>query len=113
MRKIIVLLGFLLVGGPASLADEPDPFLSVEQAKPYRDRWQNCTASVAKQNLSGSRTAADIADLAFERCKGPQTALKTFLARRLGSASADRVIEDLRDFDRSLLIRVIEKLRKT
>jgi hypothetical protein len=112
MRKIFVLLGFLLAGAPAALADEPDPFLSLEQAKPYRERWQTCTASVAKKNLGGSLPAAGIADLAFERCKAAETALKNVLKRRLGAASADRIVADLREFDRSLLIRVIEKLRK-
>ena len=111
MRKILVLLSFLLVGAPAARADEPDPFLSLEQAKPYRERWQTCTASVAKRNLSGSRPAAEIADLAFERCKAAEIALRNVLKRRLGVASADRIIGDLRGFDRSLLIRVIEKLR--
>jgi len=112
MRKIFVLLSFLLVGAAAARADEPDPFLSLEQAKPYRERWQTCTASsLAKKNLSSSRPAAEIADLAFERCKAAETALKNVLKRRLGMASADRIIADLRGFDRSLLIRVIEKLR--
>jgi hypothetical protein len=111
MRKILVLLSFLLAGAPAALADEPDPFLSLEQAKPYRERWQTCTASVAKKNLSGSRPAAEIADMAFERCKAAETALKNVLKRRLGTASADRIVRELRGFDRSLLIRVIEKLR--
>jgi hypothetical protein len=111
MRKIFVLLSFLLVGAPAARADEPDPFLSLEQAKPYRERWQTCTASVAKKNLSGTRPAAEIADLAFERCKAAETALRNVLKRRLGTGSADRIVTDLRGFDRSLLIRVIERLR--
>ena len=111
MRKIFVLLGFLLMGAPASLADEPDPFLSLEQAKPFRERWQACTASVAKTHLEGSRQAAEIADLAFERCRAAETGLKNVLKRRLGAASADRIVSDLRGLDRSLLIRVIDKLR--
>ena len=111
MRKIFVLLSFLLVGAPAALADEPDPFLPLEQVKPYRERWQTCTASIVKRNLSGSRPAADIADIAFERCKAAEIALRNALKRRLGTASADRIVGDLRGFDRSLLIRVIEKLR--
>lgn len=111
MRKIVVLLVFLLAGPVAAVADEPDPFLPLEQAKPYRERWQTCTALVAKKNLSGSRPAPDIADLAFSRCKAAETALRDVLKRRLGSASADRIVADLRGLDRSLLIRVIEKLR--
>jgi len=111
MRKILVLLSFFLAAAPAALADEPDPFLSLEQAKPYRERWQTCTASLAKKNLSGSRPAAEIADLAFERCKAAETALRNVLKRRLGMGSADRIVTDLRGFDRSLLIRAIERLR--
>jgi hypothetical protein len=111
MRKIFVLLSFLLAGVPAALADEPDPFLSLKQAKPYRERWQTCTASVTKENLSGTRPAAEIADIAFERCKAAETALRNVLKRRLGTDSADRIVMDLRGFDRSLLIRVIERLR--
>jgi hypothetical protein len=111
MRKIVVLLAFSLFGATGSLADEPDPFFSLEQAKPYRERWQNCTASVAKQNLSGPRSAPVVADLAFERCKAQETALRNVLKRRLGAVSADRIVGDLRGFDRSLLIRIIDKLR--
>jgi len=111
MRKILVLLAFSLLGASAAIADEPDPFLAVEQAKPYRERWQNCTASVAKENLSGVRPPADVADLAFARCKAHETALRNILRKRVGVASADRIVTDLRGFDRSLLIRIIEKLR--
>ena len=111
MRKIIVLFAFSLLGATGSLADEPDPFLTLEQAKPYRERWQNCTASVAKQNLSGPRAAAAVADLAFQRCEAQESALRNVLSRRLGAASADRIVADLRGFDRSLLIRIIDKLR--
>lgn len=102
---------FLAIGASAARADEPDPFLSLEQAKPYRERWQNCTAAVAKENLSGALAAPDIADRAFERCKAKEAALRGILKRRLGAASANRIVDELRGFDRSLLIRVIEKLR--
>jgi hypothetical protein len=111
MRKTVILLVFLLLGSTHAAADEPDPFLSLEQAKPYRERWQNCTAAVAKENLSGTLPAAEIADLGFERCKARETALRNVLKRRLGTASADRIVDELRGFDRSLLIRVIERLR--
>jgi hypothetical protein len=99
------------MGGAAALADEPDPFLSVAEAAPARERWQSCTASVAKEQLSGTRPAAAVADLAFDRCKTRETALRNLLKRRLGAASAERIVEELRSFDRSLLIRIIEKLR--
>jgi hypothetical protein len=111
MRKIVVFIAFLSMGAAAARADEPDPFLTLEQAKPYRERWQNCTAAVAKENLSGTVPAAEIADRAFERCRAREAALRAVLRRRLGAASADRIVDDLRGFDRSLLIRVIEKLR--
>jgi hypothetical protein len=111
MRKIVVLFAFSLLGATSSLADEPDPFLTLEQAKPYRERWQNCTALVAKQNLSGPRSAAAVVDLAFQRCKAQESALRNVLRRRLGAVSADRIVADLRGFDRSLLIRIIDKLR--
>lgn len=97
--------------GTAALADELDPFLSVEQATPYRERWQTCTAGIAKEKLGGTLPAAAVADLAFERCRGREAALRNLLKRRLGAASAGRIVDDLRGFDRSLLIRVIEKLR--
>lgn len=111
MRKIIVFLVISVMGATAALADEPDPFLSLAEAKPARERWQSCTASVAKELLGGNRSAEAIADLSFERCKARETALRNVLKRRLGTASADRVVADLRGFDRSLLIRIIERLR--
>jgi hypothetical protein len=101
------------LGTTSALADEPDPFLSLEQAKPYRERWQTCTAAVAKDNLKGALRPEAVADLAFERCKAREAALRTVLKRRLGAASANRIVDDLRGLDRSLLIRVIEKLRST
>ena len=111
MRKIVISLMFFLMGATGAVADEPDPFLSLEQAKPYRERWQTCTAAVAKEKLAGTLPAAGIADLAFERCKGREAALRSVLKRKLGTAPAERIVDDLRGLDRSLLIRVIEKLR--
>jgi hypothetical protein len=111
MRKTVVFLAVCLVGAAAARADEPDPFLSLEQAKPYRERWQTCTASVAKEKLGGTLPPAAVADLAFERCKAREAALRNALKRRLGTAASNRIVDDLRGFDRSVLIRVIEKLR--
>ncbi|MDQ4135144.1 MAG: hypothetical protein M3158_03070 [Pseudomonadota bacterium] len=113
MRKTFVFVAFLALGAGAALADEPDPFLTLEQAKPYRERWQTCTATAAKENLEGTLPAAEIADRAFEHCKAREAALRNVLKRRLGAASANRIVDDLRGFDRSLLIRVIEKLRSS
>ena len=111
MRKAVIFLMFFVMRAGGAGADEPDPFLSVEQAKPYRERWQTCTAAVAKEKLGGTVPAERIADLAFERCKGREAALRSVLNRKLGAAPAERIVDDLRGLDRSLLIRVIEKLR--
>ncbi len=111
MLKTVGFLVLFALGGFSARADEPDPFLALETAKPHRERWQTCTASIAKENLTGTVPAAAVADLAFERCKAREAALRNVLKRRLGEASANRIVDDLRGFDRSLLIRVIEKLR--
>ena len=111
MRILKLLLVFAFALSAGAIADEADPFLSVAEAKPYRERWQDCTASEIKRSLPGSRSVEAVVDEAFASCKGRETALGQVLRRRVGAASARRIVTDLRDYDRAVLIRIIERLR--
>jgi hypothetical protein len=111
MRIIVLCLVFLFFLPPLARADEADPFLSVTEAKPFRDRWQECTASAVKRQLESSRSAERIADLALRACRSRETALVQVLSRRLGTASARRIVAELRTYDRLVLTRIIGRIR--
>jgi hypothetical protein len=107
----IVILGSL----PASLssvrADEFDPLLSITEAKPYRERWQECAASAVERELEGKRPVQAIVDGALNSCRDRESALAQLLHRRVGVRSARRIVSSLRDFDRLVLTRIVERLR--
>ena len=115
MRIAVVYLMFLalvaLVSFTAALADEPDPLLSIAEAKPYRERWQDCAASAVERELRGARPAEAIVDAALMSCRDREAALARVLRRRIGASSARRIVEDLRAYDRLVLIRIVERLR--
>jgi hypothetical protein len=110
MRILAVALCFTLIM-TAALADEPDPSQILREIQPQRDQWLQCTAGVAKTYLGGRRGAASIANAALARCSSQESMLRNVLKRRLGKASSDRIMEFVRETDRSNLIRVIEMLR--
>jgi hypothetical protein len=111
MRIILLCMAILFVVGTPARADEEDPYLSVAEAKPLRERWQDCTAAAVKRHLESSRGAAEIADLALSTCKTRENALANVLGRRLGTAAGRRIVGELRTYDRIVLIRIIERLR--
>lgn len=108
--SVLCLLVSLMAGGWAH-ADEADPFLSVEAAMPFRERWQDCTAAAVKRQLDGQRPAEAVLDIAFRGCKARENALIKVLSRRLGPSGAQRVVAELRDRDRMALARIMERLR--
>ena len=55
----------------------------------------------------------DVADAALQRCKTQEQPLARALSQQLGKDGADRVLERVRETDRSNLIRAIEQLRAT
>jgi len=71
----------------------------------------HCTATVAKAHLHSSRPAATVADVAVQRCRAQEQVLARVLAEQLGKEAAARVLEVVRQTDRSNLIRAIEELR--
>jgi hypothetical protein len=111
MRIVALLILILFVASAGARADEADPFLTVSEAKPIREQWQACTAAAVKRHWESSRPAEAIADLALSGCKARETALVKVLARRLGTAAAGRIVADLRNYDRLVLARIIERLR--
>jgi hypothetical protein len=96
---------------PAASADEADPFLSMSDAKPLREQWQDCAAAAVKRRLADRRPAEAIADLALGACESREAALVRVLGRRLGMAAARRIVAELRAYDRLVLARIIERLR--
>ncbi len=111
MRVIVLCMAVSFVVGTAALADEPDPFLPVIEAKPWRERWQDCAASAVKRHLDSSRSAEAIADMALASCKAREAALANVLRRRVGLSAARRIVAELRTYDRLVLTRIIERLR--
>src|SRR3954447_12388091 len=108
-------------------ADAPSPPIALKPAPPkvqtpspaalptdvqkLRDRWMQCTAGAAKTDLRSSRPAEVVADAALQRCKAQEQPLARALNQQLGKDGADRVLERVRETDRSNLIRAIEQLR--
>ena len=72
-----------------------------------------CTAAAARADLRNSRPAQAVADAALQRCKAQEQSLTRALNQQLGKDGADRVLEQVRDADRSNLIRAIEQIRAT
>ena len=70
-----------------------------------------CTAAAAKADLRSSRPTEAVADAALQYCKAQEQPLARALNRQLGREGADRVLERVRETDRSNLIRAIEQLR--
>lgn len=95
----------------AAFADEPDSFDLPTDIQRVRDQWLQCTAAAAKGQIRSSRSAEAAANLALERCKAQEQALARVLNRQLGAAGARRVLDLVRETDRSNLVRVIEELR--
>jgi len=68
-------------------------------------------ATVAKSYLRSSRPAATVADVAVQRCRAQEEPLARELTQQLGKEAAVRILELVRDTDRSNLIRAIEEVR--
>ena len=110
MRTLAVALCLTLVVTAAS-ADEPDPSQILRDIQPQRDLWLKCIARVARTQLRTGQGAASIADAALARCRSQEFRLRAALRNRLGDASSQRIMEIVRETDRSNLIRVIETVR--
>jgi hypothetical protein len=137
MRTLAVVLAFALLTSAPARADAPFPPATPKPSPPkvqkpplpkaetpvpaalpidvqqLRDQWMQCTAAAAKADLRSSHPAEAVADSAVQRCKAQEQPLARALNRQLGKDGADRVLEQVRETDRSNLIRAIEQLRAT
>jgi len=134
MRTLAIALAFALLTSASARADAPIPPAipkpsppKVETPSPkiqtpspaalptdvqqLRDQWMQCTAAAAKADLRSSRPAEAVADAALQRCTAQEQPLARALNRQLGKDGADRVLAQVRETDRSNLIRAIEQLR--
>ncbi len=126
MWTLAIVLAFALLTSASARADAPKPPAIPKPSSPQvqipspaalptdvqqlRDQWMQCTAA-AKADLRSSRPAEAVADAALLRCKAQEQPLARALNRQLGKEGADRVLEQVREMDRSNLIRAIEQLR--
>ena len=94
-------------------AQEQSPAALPSDVQQLRDQWMQCMAAAAKADLRSSRPAEAVADVALQRCKAQEQPLARALNRHLGQERATRVLELVRETDRSNLIRAIEELRAT
>jgi hypothetical protein len=129
MRTLAIALAFALLTSASARADAPKPPAIPKPPSPQvqtpspaalpidvqqlRDQWMQCTAAAAKADLRSSRPAEAVADAALQRCKAQEQPLARALNQQLGHDGADRVLEQVREADRSNLIRAIEQLRAT
>jgi hypothetical protein len=90
---------------------EPSPATLPSDVQKLRDQWMQCTAAAAKADLRSSRPAESVADAALRRCTAQEQPLARALTRQLGQDGAARVLERVREADRSNLVRAIEELR--
>jgi hypothetical protein len=97
----------------APKTETPSPAALPSDVQQVRDEWMQCAAAAAKADLRSARPAEDVADAALQRCKAQEQPLARALSQQLGKDGADRVLERVRETDRSNLIRAIEQLRAT
>src|SRR5215208_4514659 len=96
---------------PLPKTETPSPAALPSDVQQLRDEWMQCTAATAKADLRRARPPEDVADAALQRCKTQEQPLARALSQQLGKDGADRVLERVRETDRSNLIRAIEQLR--
>jgi hypothetical protein len=96
---------------PSPKIQTPSPAALPTDVQQLRDQWMQCTAAATKADLRSSRPAEAVADAALQRCTAQEQPLARALNRQLGKDGADRVLEQVRETDRSNLIRAIEQLR--
>ena len=96
---------------PSPKVQPPSPAALHTNIQQLRDQWMQCTAAAAKADLRSSRPAEAVADAALQRCKSQEQPLARALNRQLGKDGATRVLDLVRETDRSNLIRAIEQLR--
>ena len=90
---------------------EPSPAALPADVQQLRDQWMQCMAAAAKADLRSTRPAESVADVALQHCKTQEQPLARALTRQLGKDGAARVLERVREMDRTNLIRAIEQLR--
>ena len=95
----------------APKTETPSPAALPSDVQQVRDEWMQCTAAAAKADLRSARPAEAVADAALQRCKAQEQPLARALSQQLGKDGADRVLERVRETDRSNLIHAIEQLR--
>ena len=98
---------------PSPKVETPSPAALPTDVQSLRDQWMQCTAAAAKADLRSSRPGETVADAALQRCTSQEQPLARALNRQLGKDGAERVLEQVRETDRSNLIRAIEQLRAT
>ena len=127
MRTLAIVAAFALLTSVSARADAPRPHAVPKPRPPepqalspaalpanvqqLRDQWMQCTAAAAKPDLRSSRPAGAVADAALQRRKSQEQALTRALSQQFGKEGATRVLERVREADRSNLIRAIEGLR--
>src|SRR4051812_30713940 len=127
--RTLAVLSLTLFASSSAYADAPTPPAPLKPTLPkietpipaalptdvqqLRDQWMQCTAAAAKADLRSARPAEAVADATLQGCKAQEQPLTRALNRQLGKEGADRVLEQVRETDRSNLIRAIEQLRAT
>ena len=127
--RTLAVVSLALFASSLAYADAPTPPAPLKPATPkvlppspaalstgveqLRDQWMQCTAAAAKADLRSSRPAEAVADAALQRCKAQEQPLVRTLNQQLGKDGAARVLDLVRETDRTNLIRAIEQLRAT
>ena len=127
--RTLAVVSLALFASSLAYADAPTPPAPLKPATPkvlppspaalstgveqLRDQWMQCTAAAAKADLRSSRPAEVVADAALQRCKAQEQPLVRALNQQLGKDGAARVLDLVRETDRTNLIRAIEQLRAT
>lgn len=118
VSAVLLILG--IIGAPAK-ADEP-PFFAeepdlealvdiAENAKPFRDRWQECTTEVARRNLNSRSSAEAVAGRALDACRGEERELGKVLAEKVGARRSASIVSQLRVALRSNLAAAVAAIR--
>ena len=106
-----VLLSLLSVSGHADGVDMSMLAVIGSKAAPFRDAWEQCTATVVRGRLESSESAEAVAQRALSSCERQETRLRRVLEASVGRQQARTVIEQLRRVHASSLAAIIDQLR--
>lgn len=94
------------------LVQDPSPAALPRDVQELRDAWIECTAAAAMAEIRSGKPSDAVADAALRSCKAQERPLARALGTQLRQDGAGRVLDIVREGDRSNLIRALDGLKQ-